>query len=186
MIVVGIVRPAEPAAPFVSAIARRAAATGARTEIVGAVAGTPPGDRWLIELAAAGVGHATIQRTTSEPEAADLDLALRYLPDVRVIVLADAGLVVTAAAAAAWSGATLVLVDAGPLPDDLPVAPLVLAPPPNDPDEAFAGFVGALAVRLDAGLAIREAWDETVAATAADRVVPEVRIAAGPPTTASD
>jgi hypothetical protein len=172
VIVVGIISPAVMESSAVHPIARRAAAAGARTEIVGAVPGGAPGDQLLIELAAASVGHATVQRTSAEPEAADLELALRYLPDVRVIVLAGAAtsLLATAAAAAAWSGATLVLVEAGPVPDDLPVEPLVLAPPARDPDETFAGFVAALAARLDAGRDARAAWDETVATLGADRV----------------
>ncbi len=187
MIVVGIVSPSGPPASTVMAIARRAAA-GARTEIVGAVPADHGGDQRLIELAAAGVGHAAVQRTAAEPEAADLDLALRYLPDVRVIVLVGGGSghVSTAAAAAAWSNAALVLVDGGSVPDTLPVAPLVLAPPARDPDEAFAGFVAALAVRLDAGLELGRAWDETIAGTAADRVQPGDVPAAGAATTAPD
>ena len=44
-------------------IARRAAATGARTEIVGVAPAGPAGDRQLVELAAAGVGHATVTRS---------------------------------------------------------------------------------------------------------------------------
>lgn len=154
------------------AIARRCAGAGARTEIVGALPPDPAGDLLLIELAATGVGHAALQRTGAEPEAADVDLALRYLPDVRAVVLVTPTRAVleSAAAAASWSGAALVLVDASPGPDDLPVEPLVLAPPDRDPDETFAGFVAALAVRLDGGANPRLAWDETVAALAADRV----------------
>ena len=183
VIVVGVVSPSEPASPAVLGVARRCAATGARTEIVGAVPADPRGDRLLLELATGEVGHATVQRTTAEPEAADLDLALRYLPEIRVIVLAAAGrtLLSTAARAAAWSGATLVLVDDGPVPDDLPVVPLVLAPPARDPDETFAGFLAALAVRLDGGLDPRRAWEETVSGLAADRITEPVA-----PTTTRD
>jgi hypothetical protein len=172
VIVVGVVTPSPPGAPAMLAIARRCAGAGARTEIVGALPPDHAGDRMLIELAAAGVGHAALQRTGAEPEAADVDLALRYLPDVRAVVLVRPPrlLLESAAAAASWSGAALVLVDASPGPDDLPVEPLVLAPPDRDPDETFAGFVSALAVRLDAGVDARRAWDETVGALAADRV----------------
>jgi len=48
--------------------------------------------------------------------------------------------------------------------------PLVLAPPERDPDETFAGFLAALAVRLEAGTEVDRAWAETVAALGADRV----------------
>jgi len=172
MIVVGTVTPSSPDVPAILAIARRCAAADARTEIVGSLPADPAEDRRLIELAGVGVGHAALQRAGAAPEPADIDLALRYLPEVRVIVLVRPArpLLVAAAAAAAWSAAELVLVDESPGPDDLPVEPLVLAPPERDDDEAFAGFVAALAVRLDGGAAARRAWDETVAALAADRV----------------
>ncbi|HSL97777.1 MAG TPA: hypothetical protein VK831_04310 [Candidatus Deferrimicrobiaceae bacterium] len=172
MIVVGTVTPSAPDPPAVLAIARRCAAAGARTEIVGSLPEGPAEDRRLIELATAGAGHAALRRTAAEPEPADVDLALRYLPDVRVIVLVRPArpLLSAAAVAAAWSGAVLVLVDESAGPDDLPVEPLVLTPPDQDPDETFAGFVAALAVRLDGGADAHRAWDETVAALAADRV----------------
>ena len=40
----------------------------------------------------------------------------------------------------------------------------------TDPDGTFAGFVAALATRLDAGRPAAEAWQETIAGLAADRV----------------
>jgi len=41
-----------------------------------------------LELAAAGVGHATVVRSGADSlDAADLDLALHYLPEIRAIVL---------------------------------------------------------------------------------------------------
>jgi hypothetical protein len=162
-------------------IARRAAATGARTEVVGAAAIGDSGDRLLLQLAAAGIGHATVTRSSSAVagpaadsaghsaiEPADLDLALRYLPDVRAIVLVApaAALLATAAAAAGFGGATLVVV--GPLDradvDALGTQlPFVLDPPASDPDGAFAGLVAALAARLDAGEEAAAAWRTTLA-----------------------
>lgn len=147
-------------------LARRAADSGARTEIVGVAPPDEVGDRLLVELAAAGVGHATVTRSAAGGiEAADLDLALRYLPDVRAIVLVrpTASLLPPALAAATWSGATLVIV--GPLDADpvavlaaAPAPPMVLEPPPSDPDGAFAGLVVALALRLEAGEEFAAAW----------------------------
>jgi hypothetical protein len=84
-------------------VARRAAATGARVEMVGAAAPGSLGDGRLLELAAAGVGHATVIRSGAEAlDAKDLDLALRYLPDVRCVVLVrpSESLVATASGAA--------------------------------------------------------------------------------------
>jgi hypothetical protein len=150
-------------------IARRAAATGARTEVVGAAPLGDAGDRLLLHLAAAGVGHATVTRSTGPGiEPADLDLALRYLPDVRAIVLVApaAALLATAAAAAGFGDATLVVV--GPVdPSDVDALgaplPFVLDPPADDPDAAFAGVVAALAARLDAGEEAVAAWRATLA-----------------------
>lgn len=129
MIVVGILVPAAAGGAAVNSvpassgavieIARRAATTGARTEIVGVAPAGPVGDRQLVQLASASVGHATVTRSeASGIEPADLDLALRYLPDVRAIVLVtpSAPLLATALAASSWSGATLLVV--GPLDAD--------------------------------------------------------------------
>jgi hypothetical protein len=182
--------PGSPATGSVVEIARRAAATGARTEIVGVAPPGPAGDRLLGQLAAAGVGHATITRSDAPGiEPADLDLALRYLPDVHAIVLVApaAPLLATAIAAAGWSGATLLVV--GPLDADAaatldadtsstldgaslapgrPAAPIVLDPPARDPDAAFAGLVAVLAAHLDAGDDPAAAWRSTLASLAVD------------------
>jgi hypothetical protein len=160
-------------------IARRAAASGARTEVVGVAPAGPVGDRQLLELATARVGHATITRSAALAiDAADLELALRYLPDVRciVVVAPTAAMLATAIAASAWSGAGLLVI--GPLDEDASAAiaaappgagaPIVLDPPARDPDGGFAGVVAALAVRLDAGEDPSSAWRTTVAALSLD------------------
>jgi hypothetical protein len=169
-------------------IARRAAAIGARTEVVGAAPIGAVGDRLLLQLAAAGVGHATVTRSNSASadaaasaageaavEPADLELALRYLPDVRAIVLVEpqAPLLVTAAAAAGFAGAVLVVigpVDSAAFDTIGAPGPIVLDPPAYDPDGAFLGVVAALATRLDAGEAPNTAWRATVSALALDPV----------------
>lgn len=158
-------------------IARRAAATGARTEIVGLAPTDAAGDRLLLDLAAAGIGHATVTRSAAGGiEAADLDLALRYLPDVRAIVLARpaASLLGPALAAASWAGAPLVIV--GPLEaeglavlDTAPAPPVVLEPPAEDPEGAFPGLIVALALRLEAGEDFAHAWLATVKPLSVDR-----------------
>lgn len=168
VIVVGILAPAASAA--VLAIARRAAAGGgARVEVVGVAPPGADGDRALLALAVAGVGHATVVRSAASGiEPADLELALRYLPDVRVIVLAapEPSLLRAAAAGSSWSGASLVVI--GPLDAEAAAAAdaggaIVLEPPPRDPDEAFAGLVAAYARRLDAGEDAAAAWRSTLA-----------------------
>jgi hypothetical protein len=173
MIVVGVFAPG--AAPAVGAIARRAAAPGGhRVEVVGVMPAGASGDAALLELAAAGVGHATVTRSAAPTiEPADLDLALRYLPDIRVVILvaSDAGLLEVATAASAWSAATLILIaaDAEAAHAGLPEGgAIVLQAPDRDPDDAFAGFVADLARRVDDGAAAAAAWKATVAALAID------------------
>jgi hypothetical protein len=177
VIVVGILAPGSSAA--VVEIAMRTAAAGARTEVVGVAPPGSAGDRQLVELATARVGHATVIRSAaSGVEVADLDLALRYLPEVRVITLVAPGaaLLSAALAASSWSGAALIVVgpldpEAGSVLADAPAtpgAPIVLDPPSRDPDGAFAGVVAALAARLDAGEDPARAWSSTVAALAID------------------
>ncbi len=191
MIVVGIVGAPGQDDGLAVEVARRAAATGARVEMVGAVPGDPAGDRRLVELAQAGVGHATVIRTSASGiEPADLELALRYLPEIRAIVLVrpDASLLPAATAAATWTAAGLVVIEPGAadvsegaepgategaarLERPVPLGgAIVLEPPPSDPEGTFAGFVAALAVRLDTGERPGEAWSSTVAALAVDPV----------------
>jgi hypothetical protein len=176
-------------------IARRAAVTGARVEMVGAASPDAAGDTRLVGLSTADIGHATVVRSGANGlEAADLDLALRYLPDVHAIVLVapDPSLVAAAAAASGWSGAGLVIVggsgdapggavgsgtapdsDSVPLPApafDSASQAIVLDPPRVDRDGTFASLVSTLATRLDAGEDPTTAWQSTIDALAVDRI----------------
>ena len=159
-----------------AAVARRAAANGASVQVVGVLAEGPVADRLLLELAAEGIGHAAVLREPArELEAADLDLALRYLPEVRVVVIVEmpAPIVATAADRTQWSGAGLIVVShasaggAAP-PAELPDGAVVLEAPASDPDATFAGFVGAFAARLDAGATAADAWAATTRELAVD------------------
>ena len=97
-----------------------------------------------------------------DPE--DLELALRYLTDYRVIVVAeplpDASLDVVGRAAS-WANAALVVVTgAEAVPSaHLPLDATVFEAPPADPDGAFAGVVGAYAAAIDKGATPAEAFD---------------------------
>ena len=176
VIVVGVLGSDSTAVPE---IARAAAAAGSAVELVGLVPGDASWDAALFELAQAGVGHATVVRSArASMEAADLELALRYLPDIRCVVLAapPERLLDPALAGADFAGAPLVLV--GPI--DSPAldalqargggpAPIVLDPPAQDPDGTFSGFVAALAHRLDRGEPPEAAFRSTVSALAVDR-----------------
>ena len=175
MIVVGFLgAPGEDGA-LAREIARRASATGARVELVGVAPSDATGDQWLLELASAGVGHATVIRSRADRlEPADLDLALRYLPDVHAIVLVapEASLIAPAAAASGWSGAGLVVIarTGGEIDTDAAPQAVMLEPPAVDRDGTFAGLVAALAARLDAGDDPKTAWQLTVSALAVDPV----------------
>lgn len=163
-----------------SGVAVRAAAAGATTQVVGVVPQGGAGDRRLLELAMAGVGHVAVLREPArEVEPADLDLALRYLPEARVIVCLamPVAVVETASQHAAWSGAALVVADADGRAGAAPSGgearvdgAIVLAAPARDPDGTFAGFVGTLAARLDAGATPADAWAGTTRDLAVDSV----------------
>lgn len=160
------------------AVALRAAGAGAPVQVVGVVPDNADGDRRLVEIAASGVAHAAVLRGPARPlDAADVDLALRYLADVRVVVTVslDDPVVVSAAERATWAGASLVAIggrgsqgdgQAPPLPEDA----IVLEAPASDPDGTFAGFVGTLAARLDAGATPADAWAATTRELAVDPV----------------
>ena len=88
-------------------------------------------------------------------DAADLELALRYVPDYRVVIVAadlDPPALDAVAAAAGWSGAHLVtLLAEGASTAAVPDAATVLQRPLHDPDGAFAAMVAGYAVALDQG-----------------------------------
>lgn len=106
------------------------------------------------------------QKSTETPvgptlEPADIELGLRYLPDYRVVVVADplppAALDVVLAASR-WSGAALVIVlTHGSDPVDIPDA-TILEAPQGDPVDAFASVVGGYAAALDRGEEPAEAF----------------------------
>lgn len=89
-------------------------------------------------------------------DSADIDLALRYLTDFTVLVLADPAdpdVVRVAAAAASWGDSRLiVVVPAGRAePGGLPPDAIVFEAPDVDPDGVFASMVGSFAAALDDG-----------------------------------
>jgi hypothetical protein len=155
-------------------IALAAAETGATVQLVGRVPDDPDGDAVLQSLVAGHVGHvATLRQPPGDAppilQPADLDLALRYLADLGVLVLADgtdAGLLHVAAEAAAWSGAPLIAIlpDGATVPLGMPQSATVLAGPAADPDGAFAAVVGTFAAALDRGDEPGEAFRATLAA----------------------
>ena len=154
-----------------AAAAFAAAAAGSTVQLVARVVDDAEGDAMLQHLAGAGVSHvATLRQpaTAGGPvlEAADLGLALRYLTDVGVLVLAspDPGLSDVAVDAAAWNHAALVVLlpHGAPVPDGLPADATVLGSPADDVDGAFGSLVGAYAAALDRGLDAETAFKTTI------------------------
>ncbi|HYN68887.1 MAG TPA: hypothetical protein VEX41_01595 [Candidatus Eisenbacteria bacterium] len=156
----------------VAQVGRAAVDAGAAVEVVGVVAVGTQGDRLLGELARERLGHAAVLRSAADSlEAADLALALRYLPDLRVLVLLGvaAALLPAAVEGAAFAGARVVVVTGDEaVPAGLPDDAIVLQAPVGDGAGSTGGFVGHLAARLDAGAALADAWAETVALLAVE------------------
>ena len=152
-------------------VALSAAAAGSEVQLVARVVDDPAGDSMLQHLTNAGVSHVATLRQPATPEgpileAADLELALRYLTNVGVLVLAghDPGLTPVAVEAAAWNHAALVVIlpPGATVPTDLPPEATVLAPPESDLDGAFGSLVGAYAAALDRGVDAATAFKTTI------------------------
>jgi hypothetical protein len=107
-------------------------------------------------------GEAPVGPDVAVLDPADLDLALRYLPDYRVVVIAQplgADALGAALDAARWSGAQIVLVTSAdpasaPIPDDA----TILEASTEDAEGAFASVVGRYAAALDAGTTPADAF----------------------------
>ena len=107
------------------------------------------------EGASVDAGSPGTDPAMSPLDAEDVELALKYLPEYRVIVVVDAlgdsGLG-AAAAAAKWAGAALVVVvgEGSTVPSSLDPSATVFEAPADD-DGAFARLVGGYAAALDRG-----------------------------------
>jgi ribokinase len=137
-------RPGAEAQPRPGGLAVRIAIAcreaGARVELVGSLGEDPEGDLVVTGLGQAGVGHAALLRDPGARtprldgqgrvvgegplprlDAADIDLALRYLPDCRVLVVTEPlggdAASVTAEAASFHGAAVVAIVPAGTAPD---------------------------------------------------------------------
>jgi len=107
-------------------------------------------------------------------EAADVEMALHYLPGAGVVILADPGseaAVDAGVEGAAFAGARLiVLVPAGTKPPSVPAGATVLEAPADD-DGSFGRLVGLFAGALDAGVDPAAAFREAVSASGWEPVV---------------
>lgn len=178
-------------------IAVAVATHGAGVQLVGKVGEDDAGEAVVLALAALGVGHVAMLREAGRPtslvravdddtlvdeddaaeepsnesalDAADVDLALRYLTDFAVLVLADGAdpaIARVVADAATWAGARLIVVvpAAGAVPESIPQDAIVFEAPDDDPDGVFAAMVGAFAAALDDGDEPGAAFTSAVAA----------------------
>jgi len=132
------------------------------------VLAAPAGDDEAAEVeAAAPEARLLPEDPAARPslEAADVELALRFLPPARVVVIADAlGESTTAAGVegAAFAAAQLiVLVPAEAAPPAVPADATVLEAPSAD-DGSFGRLVGIFAGALDAGVDLGSAFGEAV------------------------
>ena len=114
----------------------------------------------------AAMPAATAPRPTLE--AADIELALRYLSDFRCLVLAEPlpeAVVYAAAEAARYSAAVLIVVASAAVSPrwNLPAETLVLGPPDDDQDGVFARLLGDVAAAVDRGRSATAALEEVTA-----------------------
>jgi hypothetical protein len=97
-------------------------------------------------------------------DAADVELALKYLQDYTTVVIAEPqpeAVTAIVVDAAAFAGATLLLVvdsTAGGSPP--PASAIVFETPGADPDGAFATMLGELAAAIDRGTPVAAAFRE--------------------------
>jgi sugar/nucleoside kinase (ribokinase family) len=96
-------------------------------------------------------------------DAADVELALRYLSDYTTVVVAEpqpASVVAIVADAASYAGAVFILVVDGAGDGSAPASAVVFEAPPADPDGAFATMLGELAAAIDRGTPVEAAFRE--------------------------
>jgi hypothetical protein len=158
-------------------IARGASAAGSPVQLVGTVGDDPAGDDVAVGLELAGVGHAALLRDPAIPtpgsanrdermphlDRADVELGLRYLLDVRVVVLSEPLAPDTEEAvleAATFHGAAVVAV----VPAGAPVSARLgniatVLEAPREGDGPFALVLGRFAAELDHGAAPGAAFE---------------------------
>jgi hypothetical protein len=183
-------------AGLTASIASAAAADGALVEVITRLGDDPAGDTVALALTRRHVGHVAVLRDPARPtavvspdaddgdpgvpqpggepagddgprlEAADANLALRYLPQISVVVpvhLTD-DVLAEAVDAASWAETALVVVvrPGADVPDGLPPGTVTIEV--EDIGESAAGdAIGRYAAALDRGGAAREAYDALLA-----------------------
>lgn len=175
-------------------VARSAVSAGARVELVGAVDDDATGDSIVVALGRAGIGHAAMLRrpvaaaaagpagrarssasgrSAAPPSAsldrADVELALGYLVDYAVLVLAeplDPDAESAALDGAAFHGARVVAVVApGTTPSERLAEAATVLERPAEESEAFGELLGRFAAGLERGTPPDAALTGAAAAT---------------------
>ncbi|HEV8516739.1 MAG TPA: hypothetical protein VGQ47_03745 [Candidatus Limnocylindrales bacterium] len=164
-------------------IAVAARAGGAEVELLGTIGDDPEGDIIAVGLGREGIGHAALLRDPAgrtpivgidrgrlpRLDADDIELGLRYLPDYRVLVVAEplgAEGRVAAVDGASFQGAAVVAVvpaasdDAAGFPESATILEA-----PADAGTAFGELVGRYAASLDRGESPENAFATARAAT---------------------
>ena len=143
---------------------RHPAVDAADIDIEAAIDGDPDAD--------IGAPAAPAESADAPPtlDAADVDLALRYLTDYRVLVVVHAAeeVVATAVAAADWAAAHLVVVTDPDqsAPDTLPAGSLALAAADEADDvSALGARLGQYAAAVDGGISPATAYPALTATT---------------------
>ncbi len=172
---------ARPLDGLAALVALEAVRRGARVELAGAVGEDAAGDAVVAALGAAGVGHAALLRDPGgrtpggaaagpEPrlDAGDVELGLSYLPECRVLVVAedlDDGAASAAMDAAEFHGAVVVAIASGgaAVPDAWDRGATVLSAPEDEGDDEppdlapFARLVAGLVTGLAEGRSMADA-----------------------------
>ena len=158
-------------------VAMAAGRAGVDVELVGSIGDDPEGDRIVVELGRAGVGHSALLRdpATRTPmvgqprdarplprlEAADVELGMRYLHECRVLVVGaelDPEALQKAQEGAEFHGAAVVMVAAVGTVDPEVLGPAVtlLERPAAEDEEAIEDAVVVAADDADFGAFVAE------------------------------
>ncbi len=166
-----------------------AAAAGAAIQLAGSVGDDREGDEAIIRLGRAGVGHAALLRDPTgrtpvagqerQPaprlDAEDVELGLRYLAEMRVLILAEPlerEAQAAALEAARYHGAHVIaLLAPGSIPDQALAGAGTVLETPSEDVTSFAKVVASYAARLAAGEPASTAFLEATAATGWERSV---------------
>jgi hypothetical protein len=128
----------------------------------------PAGDNNVNQGESTSTPTAQVSTTAPPLDAGDIDLALRYLSELGVLVVADPiddDTLRVVVDAASWASAQLIIVlpSGSRPPNGVPDDAIIFEAPSEHPDGAFATLVGSFAAALDDGDEAVHAFQEAVA-----------------------